>query len=353
MSEVPVSIQPGAAPFNPALAFHCENTVPRSMVHRAAVSEVFLTGAVLVNEGHFRCIAQLPRTHSYFSEHTHRAAHYDMLLLLEVFRQASIYISHAFLKVSAQDKFIYLDSVTRVTERSALVVGDRPALAEIDVYVVDEYVRHGERSGVTLNMALSINGQVAARHERMSIRWMSGGAWNKMRARGLVAIPADADAQAQLPAPLSPSAVGRHWLNNVVLGRDLQQGPDALVAPLIVDLNNPAIFDHPLDHIPGMLLLEGFRQVALLAANQQLQLGPEELLLSSCHVVFTRFGEFGLPTRVRADLASLALDEQGRVTLALDVEQGGAVLATAELQLLPVLASQALEPVALAAGGVR
>ncbi|EED42339.1 hypothetical protein EBI_25697, partial [Enterocytozoon bieneusi H348] len=207
-----------------ALAIRCENTVPRSMVHRAAVSEVFLTGAELVKEGHFRCSAQLPRTHSYFSEHTHRAAHYDMLLLLEVFRQASIYISHAFLDVSAQDKFIYLDSVTRVTDRSLLVVGDRPASAEIDVYVVDEYLRHGERSGVTLNMSLSINGEVAARHERMSIRWMSGAAWNKMRARGLAAIPANADPLAQLPPPLSPSAVGRHWLNNVVLRRELEQG---------------------------------------------------------------------------------------------------------------------------------
>lgn len=337
-------------PASPAPAIHCENTVPRSMVHRAAVSEVFLTGAELVKEGHFRCSAQLPRTHSYFSEHTHRSAHYDMLLLLEVFRQASIYISHAFLDVSAQDKFIYLDSVTRVTERSLLVVGDRPASAQIDVFVVDEYLRHGERSGVTLNMSLSINGEVAARHERMSIRWMSGAAWNKMRARGLAAIPADADPLAQLPPPLSPSAVGRHWLNNVVLGKDVEQGADRLVAPLIVDLNNPAIFDHPLDHIPGMLLLEGFRQAALVVADRQLQAAPDQWLLSSCHVVFTRFGEFGLPTRVRADLNALAIDEHGRITVALDVEQGGVVIATAELELLPVAASQ---PLALVAGGVR
>lgn len=122
------------------------------------------------------------------------------------------------------------------------------------------------------------------------------------------------------------------------------------MAPLIVDLNNPAIFDHPLDHIPGMLLLEGFRQAALVVADRQLQAGPEQLLLSSCHVVFTRFGEFGLATRVRADLNSLARDEHGRITLALDVEQGGTVIATAELELLPVLASQ---PLTLVAGGVR
>ncbi|TFY94155.1 hypothetical protein DYL61_09735 [Pseudomonas nabeulensis] len=333
-----------------AQAIRYENTVPRSMVHRAAVSEVFLTSAERVKERHFRCSAQLPRTHSYFSEHTHSAAHYDMLLLLEVFRQASIYISHAFLEVSAQAKFIYLDSVTRMADRSALIVGDRPASAEIDVHVVDEYLRHGQRSGVTLNMSLHINGEVAAHHERMSIRWISAAAWNKMRARALAAILADADPLAQRPPPLCPSVVGRQWLNNVVLGRDLEQGVTRLVAPLIVDLNHPAIFDHPLDHIPGMLLLEGFRQAALVVADRQLQASAEQLLLSRCHVVFARFGEFGLPTRVRADLGSLAREEHGRISLRLDVEQGGAVIATAELELLPVATSQ---PLTLVAGGVQ
>lgn len=333
-----------------ALAIRCEHTVPRSMVHRAAVSEVFLTQAQLVEARHFRCSAQLPRTHSYFSEHTHSAAHYDMLLLLEVFRQASIYISHAFLEVSAQDKFIYLDSSTHVEDRRLLVVGDRPASAQIDVHVVDEYLRDGVRSGVTLNMALSIDGQVAARHERMSIRWMSGAAWDKLRARGLAAVAPDADPLTQLPPPLCPATVGRHWLNNVVLGRDLQQYGETLLAPLIVDRNNPAIFDHPLDHIPGMLLLEGFRQVALVAAQRQLQIAPQQLLLGRIHVAFSRFGEFALATRVRADLSSLSRDEHGQISLNLDVEQAGAVIATATVQLLPVLNSQ---PLALVAGGAR
>ncbi|WP_422822862.1 AfsA-related hotdog domain-containing protein [Variovorax humicola] len=39
------------------------------MVHRAAVSEVFLTGATRCDDMHFQCTAQLPRAHSYFSDH--------------------------------------------------------------------------------------------------------------------------------------------------------------------------------------------------------------------------------------------------------------------------------------------
>jgi hypothetical protein len=97
-----------------------ESTVPRAMVHRAAVSEVFLTDAQNLSDLHFQCSAQLPRAHRYFNDHVHRIGHYDMLLLLEVFRQTSIYVSHAFLGVDIKDKFIYLDSDTRLLRRDAL-----------------------------------------------------------------------------------------------------------------------------------------------------------------------------------------------------------------------------------------
>lgn len=329
-----------------------ENTVPRSMVHRAAVSEVFLTSAERLGDLHFRCNAQLPRTHSYFSEHTHRRAHYDMLLLLEVFRQASIYISHAFLEVSPQDKFIYLDSVTAIVDRALLSIGDRPASAVIEVRVVDEYIRHGSRSGVTLDMSLSINGQVAARHERMSIRWMTGAAWDKTRARGIAAVPADADPRSQLPDPLSPPEVGRHWLNNVVLGREVTERAGVLSSVLIVDRNNPAIFDHPLDHIPGMLLLEGFRQTGLLVADRYRGISPEQLLLTRCHVVFSRFGEFGLETRLNVALDSLNEAEDGVISLALSVEQGGHEIASGELQLSPLRAAAAFDTAVVTARAV-
>ena len=135
----------------------------------------------------------------------------------------------------------------------------------------------------------------------------------------------------------------------MVLGREIEVEDGQLVATLIVDQANPAIFDHPLDHIPGMLLLEGFRQIALLAAKRQAGLAPDELLLGRARVVFARFGEFGLATRVKARLDSLRLADDGRVLVTLTVEQGGAELASADVELQPLL-----QPAArIAAGGAR
>lgn len=60
------------------------------------------------------------------------------------------------------------------------------------------------------------------------------------------------------PIPsVSPHTVGHTSKWNVVLGH-----PDRLGRwPLRVDTSNPILFDHPLDHVPGVLLIEAVRQV--------------------------------------------------------------------------------------------
>jgi hypothetical protein len=250
-----------------------------------------------------------------------------------VFRQASIYVSHAFLGVSIQDKFIYLDSDTRLLQRSALVMRDCPATALVDVKVVDEYVRNGVRAGVTLDMSLQIQGETAA-HKRMGIRWLDETSWNRMRAKAIHKVIAHADPLIQLPAAAQPSLVGRAYAGNVVVGGNIQEQDGALTVPVIVDQGNAGIFDHQLDHIPGMLLLEAFRQTALIAANRYQGINPEEVLLSRCQVRFTRFGEFGLATtcRLTSDAVCLA-DDQETVLMSLLIEQDGQAIATASLEL--------------------
>lgn len=319
-----------------------ENTVPRHMVHRAAVSEVFLTGAARCSDMHFQCTAQLPRAHSYFSDHTHQVGHYDMLLLLEIFRQASIYVSHAFLDVNLDDKFIYLDSDTRLLQRRALVVRDRPAPAVVDVKVVDEYYRNGLRAGVTLDMTLLLQGEAAV-HKRMGIRWMDSTTWDRMRTKAMARVQANTDPLIQMPTAASPSLVGRAHPGNVVIGQDMQETAGELNTRVIVDQGNAGIFDHPLDHIPGMLLLEAFRQTALVAANRYQGINPDELLLSRCQVRFTRFGEFGLDTRCRVTSDTVCLaDDQETVMMSMVIEQEGEAIATASLELAPIVSDRSV-----------
>ncbi|OLT16522.1 hypothetical protein BJF78_13955 [Pseudonocardia sp. CNS-139] len=69
-----------------------DRTVPRQMVHRAAVAEVFVTDAVQVAEKQVRVAVQLPPSHGYFGDHA--SGQVDPLLLLEAARQAGIFGSH-------------------------------------------------------------------------------------------------------------------------------------------------------------------------------------------------------------------------------------------------------------------
>src|SRR5262245_47536291 len=68
-----------------------ERTVERSLVHRAAVSEVFVTDLRSIDTDRYLAGAQLPLSHGYYSDHRPRPASFDTLLLLESCRQASIY----------------------------------------------------------------------------------------------------------------------------------------------------------------------------------------------------------------------------------------------------------------------
>lgn len=318
----------------PFLKADARQTVPRHMVHRAALSEVFLAGGRKVDNVHFQCAAQLPRTNLYFNDIVSRDPYYDMALIVEVFRQASIYVSHAYLDVAETDKFLYLDSHTRTVEPSLLTVTNHPMNAIVDVRVVDEYVRRGVRQGATLDMSLFVDGKLAAIHDKMSIRWMNGDAWNRMREKGLSRLPNGVHSRCAPVRPAAAKSVGRHHVGNVVVG---PLTPNATTngssTELVIPFDNGGIFDHPLDHIPGMLLLEGFRQSALQAADLSLGITPDRLVLTGCKLVFRQFGEFGFTSRCRLDEHALSLTDNGRSILCPQMvfEQEGDVIAAAAL----------------------
>ena len=75
---------------------HYDRTVDRHKVHRAAVSEVFLTDIRRQSAQHVLVAAQLPSSHSFFHDSIYNDAKGtpDALLLLEIARQATIASAH-------------------------------------------------------------------------------------------------------------------------------------------------------------------------------------------------------------------------------------------------------------------
>jgi len=62
-------------------------------------------------------------------------------------------------------------------------------------------------------------------------------------------------------APAAPQALQRHP-RHCVIQHVVRRSPQSLHAQLLVDEAHPYFFDHPLDHVPGILLIEGALQLA-------------------------------------------------------------------------------------------
>ncbi|WP_404816907.1 ScbA/BarX family gamma-butyrolactone biosynthesis protein [Streptomyces thermolineatus] len=275
-------------------------TVPRSLVHRAAVCEVFLTDSARTSEREVLVAAQLPRVHSYYSDHTATPAHYDPLLLLEAFRQTSILVAHEHLGAPLDSKFSFNSGDLSVTDPEALHIGPVPASATVRTEVVAEKHREGVLTGITIDMHMSLDGRAAA-SMRMVIQWMPPAAWDGLRARNRAALALEPARAHSTGRRLPPAAVGRHSPQNVVLADAVALGHE-VVGQVVVDQSHPALFDHPLDHIPGAVFFEAYRQTALYAAHELLGLSPRCLMPTRVEAVFSRFGEFELPTDCRAVL---------------------------------------------------
>ena len=82
------------------------STVARELVHRRAISEVFMTDISRIGEGRYLAAAQWPRLHPFFCS---TPGAYDTALIAESLRQATILVAHAMEGVPMGQVFLMPD----------------------------------------------------------------------------------------------------------------------------------------------------------------------------------------------------------------------------------------------------
>jgi len=107
-----------------------------------------------------------------------------------------------------------------------------------------------------------------------------------------------------------------HVLKNRAIGR-------RLTAELVVDQQHPFFFDHPLDHIPGLLLLEGAVQLAQSDARRPRFVGA----------VTARFERYALFDD-KIVLSAEKTEESGRTRYDVALSQGGKARARVSVDLV-------------------
>jgi hypothetical protein len=277
------------------------STVPRQYVHKAAQSEVLLTGYDAGGDDTFAVTAQWPRAHSFYD-----SAHgmHDPLLLAETIRQTVPLLSHLGYDAPFDHRQIW-DHLTWTADTAALTCEGTPAEITAQIRCIDVARRGRRLAALTMEVDLTRGGKVVA---TAHTHFTNQAPAVYRRLRGPYA---DLDHAASLatppPPPLAPQHVGRDRSRDVVLA--LTDTPHRY--QLRVDLSHPALFDHRVDHAPGMLLLEAARQAA------QTLTYPHFAVITGMDSTFHRYVEFDAPCWVEVEILPSQLPSHAscRVTI--------------------------------------
>jgi hypothetical protein len=261
-------------------------TVPREYVHRAAVSEVFLTGwnaDVTAGSGTdaFTVTAQWPRSHALFAR---EGGHQDPMLLIESVRQVGSLLAHAEFGVPFGHHFLMSD-ISIDADPRLLVAGATPTEVELHTVCRDIVRRGGRLGGMRYDVTVLRDGMPLAT-AGAAFRCMSPEVFGRLRGDRPTTVPRTA------PPAIDPAAVGHTSARHVVLAEPTPGAGHRW--ELRVDTAHPTYFDHPVDHVPGMVLLEAARQAAHAST------GLPDALLLGVRGEFTRYAEFDAPCWIEA-----------------------------------------------------
>jgi 2-oxo-3-(phosphooxy)propyl 3-oxoalkanoate synthase len=276
-------------------------TLPRELVHRVSPAEVLLTDLRPAGEHAFAAAAFWPRSHPTFD----RAGdgRHDPLMVAETLRELGICIPLQFYRVAPDAHFLIEDlsfDLDPGAEPRA-----RHAGSEIVCAVQADRIRPA--------------GKVPPRSLHLAVEFTSAGA-RFARAEGTARIltpAAYAAIRGQRPAEAGFAeqpeceAPDRHRLETPGAARvGVAQDADVLISVdragavrlTPADPYHPFFFDHPCDHMPGMVLLEAARQAAAWRSP-----GPAPRTVS-CAVRALHFTEPNPPALIQCTLGADACE---------------------------------------------
>lgn len=284
-----------------------DQPLPRQVLHKTALEQIFVTDWML-GPGDDWCTiaARVPLAHARFSDTA--APYHDIVLMAEAVRQAGLVVAEEWINVPDDRQFLLRDlkveldpieHARRSRETCEVLISQDPS-SEVKM-------RPGRSmAGGMMRSRIAIGGRSAGTSDVMGA-WVPNDFYDKFRGSNR-----EAESGAGLPEP-TPRAdvetrVGKLNPRNSVLTPLRATGePRGYEASLVVETADPTFFDHRLDHVPGLLLLEGIQQVSVAGACEELAVDHSQVVVSAFHMSFQKLAEFQPDV-----VCAIALDEDGR-----------------------------------------
>ncbi|WP_330173261.1 ScbA/BarX family gamma-butyrolactone biosynthesis protein [Streptomyces sp. NBC_01498] len=232
--------------------------MPRELVHRTSTAEVLLTDVCPDGRRNvFEAAASWPRSHPTFPRDGTDL--HSPLIVVETMRQLGIYVPLRHYAVPPEFRSLITDLHFRIdpdAEPRALTnstdVGCRVRVSDI------RSTADGTVTGLRMEVAFRFGGTVFARAGG-GARFVSPERYAALRGARTTARP-----PVPLGRPTSPD-LGRL---GVADARDVMLSvARGAVRLQPADPRHPFFFDHPSDHVPGMVMLEAARQAGALATD--------------------------------------------------------------------------------------
>lgn len=241
-----------------------------ALVHKRDPSQVLVAGYRLAGAGGLVDVSWDAVEAVYLQAH---GECFSITLAAESFRQAAVLMTHQALEVGPDQRFV-MRQLTAEVEPHALVVRGQTPLLTVGVELVsDEQGNRGRR--IKWDMTLWRDGREVGRsHGDLTAM----GEETYQALRSTVVAPRAVCGGADVLA----TDLGKHRQADVLI--DAPHGPGRSL--LRVPLDHATYFDHPLDHIPGMLVIEAACQSAVHAA------GNPSAVVAAVDARFSRFAEF-------------------------------------------------------------
>ncbi|MEE1930421.1 ScbA/BarX family gamma-butyrolactone biosynthesis protein [Streptomyces sp. TRM 70351] len=232
---------------------HLVRPVPKELVHCWNARHVLPTAASREGDHLFSVAVRWPHSHQLYGPGT--AAWCDPQLVGETLRQSGILLAHVGYGLPLGHQLLLQRMTYEVDELALLPVvgGTRLTLRASFHDVV-------QRGGVLRSASVTVTlhrGGVQVGTGAFDMQCVPPTVYARLRA---AARKSDSPSLPVLPAAVPPAAVGR------VQARDVMLAPGAPHTWVLrVERDHPVVYDHPLDHVSGMALMEAMCQAARLA----------------------------------------------------------------------------------------
>jgi hypothetical protein len=281
-----------------------DHAIDRALVHRDSIAEVLLTDLIRVDETRLLVGAQWPRSHRVYRPDPD--GRHDPMLILESIRQTGLAVSHFAFGVGFDQQSLMRDVSFVLDPRSeprALLSATNVAIT-VDCH--DVILRADRLRGMTVELSFAADGLPFATG-RGTVRWMSAHSYSGLRARSDARLDWGELRFSTSAPPRAASAI--RAADDVLLSPFTGSGSRRR---LVVPLEHPVYFDHPLDHTPGMLLIDAVWQ----AVTEQRSDGAR---LVGCMLDCSAFTELGQETDIvlrpiSSETTEFVVEQQGRST---------------------------------------